>query len=179
MNQTEIIETVSAFDFDLDGETVTITAGQIGDKDLPVLARIIRRFEDEIEQIEQYKKAELERIRDTCLRKQESKQASITFLLNQAEQLIRARGERKYDMPGIGYFGLRKTVQSVLTADYDAMSADQQAECQKSYPDLFSVKTVIAPNKKTIKELLDGATTDTGIPFQMSQQEEKLVFKGE
>lgn len=174
-----IDEQVIAEIIEIDGEQETFIVGQIGDKDLPKLARAIKHLESEIEQIEEYKKAELERIRDMSLRKQESKQASIKFLLNQAEGLLKVRGERKYDMPGIGYFGFRKSPQSVLTGDYDAMSEAQQAEVQALYPNLFSTKVSVAPNKKVIKETFDGDTVADGIPFAISQQEEKLVFKGE
>lgn len=163
----------------VDGELMVFSQGTVGDKDLPKLGRAIRQLESDIEQIEEYKKAELERIRDTCLRKQESKQASIKFLLLQAEGLLKARGERKYDMPGIGYFGFRKSPQSVLTGDYDAMSEAQQKEVQELYPNLFTTKVVIQPNKKVIKEAFDGDTVAEGIPFAISQQEEKLTFKGE
>lgn len=156
--------------------TLYQTERQYALPDFPVIAREIKRLESEIEQIDEYKKAELDRIRESSERKKMSKQNSIAYLLQRAEMLLAHHDKEKYDMPGVGRFSFKLTTQSVDTTDYDALSEEKQTELHQSYPDLFAVK--YSPNKKAIKEALAGATGGDFV-FRMTAQERKLYFKGE
>lgn len=104
-----------------------------------------------------------------------------TDCVERARELLRASGETKVDLPGIGIFSFRKQAPMVDSSKYDDLSEEDQlalleeaiAECRESYV----VTTTHRPDKDKIKADLKAGNDVPG--FSLKTNADTFSFKSE
>ena len=151
---------------------------------LPIMARNLRKINFEIERIKIFEKQELSRIKESCEHRINGLLTQTNYWKSIAKQVLDSNGYVygsdkamcKYEMPSVGIFRYSTTRQKVDTEMFDAMSEEDRLIHQDGYPDCFTTKITVAPNKKRIAELLQ---EDGNVPrgFSLTDKQETFDFK--
>ena len=153
---------------------------------LPIMARNLRKINFEIERIKIFEKQELSRIKESCEHRIDGLLTQTNYWKSIAKQVLDRNGYVygsdkamcKFEMPGVGIFRYSATRQKVDTEMFDAMSEEDKILNRSDYPECFTTKITVAPNKKHIAELLQ---EDGNVPrgFSLTDKQETFDFKGQ
>lgn len=141
---------------------------------LPAIGRTIRAIQRKADSIEEYRKAELNRINEICNSRVERLEAQVKHFMDIAERLV--GDNKRLEYPGIGVFRFRKLPPKSDRSEWDSFTLDQQKAVAASMPDLFEVIEEVKPKTVEIKKVLK----DSEVPgWSLGYQAEKFEFKGE
>ena len=115
------------------------------------LARLINKYEE---------------IRE---KQNERRLATRNGLLVKAESVMQSRDLDKLKFEGLGKFGYRKMPDKLDTTLYDAMTVEEKTALHNDCPNLFAVKTTVAPDNKAIREVLTTGNADEGLNERVNQ----------
>lgn len=171
-------------DFTVDPETGEIVdAGVTRDpitEDLPRIARALRSIDKKIKENEEFIKIEIERIRAFSEATNESLYNQHRGLAAHAQQLMKAEDKDRLVYPGLGTFKWQKGRSKVMTKGWDEADYESHISIAMANPKLFKTKQVVLPDKREIKNALQGETSNEirGL-FSVFTPDDTFVFKGE
>ena len=179
------------------GEVLDAPPGALNADVLPFMARVSRSCQRQVEQIDEYEKAEIKRIKDACQMRRQAPIDKLNQTLAQVRGILttilpRKKGTGEYakkswPLPGLGTFALRSSRAKVDTAVFDALPDDEKKLAADNFASYFvlqpkPVKKIILADlnaDKPMPILVDGKTLE-GIPvFSLTEPEEYATFKQE
>jgi len=144
-------------------------------EELPAIGRTIRALQQQVDEWQNYKRSEIEKIRASTDFKIERLHKQVEYLIGLANHLM--GDKKKIEYPGIGCFRRRKQLPTPIREQWDAMSLDEQKAVAANYPDLFTVVEEVKPETVKIRGVVSAGQDVPG--WSVEFRDDKLEFKGE
>lgn len=165
------------------GEIVESVAAMTVEEKLPRIAAALRVAEARLDEIDEYEKREVERIRAHCSTQRERQGGQHFYLMSLAHELMDSTGKEKLDYPGRGKFAIRpprKCYGNYVddTVWFTAMSREKQRSIRNDVGQVVFPRVVVEKidKAKLYKCLADGME----IPgFKLKTPDNVFTFKAE
>jgi hypothetical protein len=156
-------------------------APQLTPDHLPKLARRITHDMIRLQKIEEFRDAEIARIKECCDSRISALRGQIYYCTDTlAKSLVPPAG---VELPGLGRFKFRKGREYVDDEAYQKMTPEEKTRVQTQQSGCFKHKTTITPDKTIIKARLEdfkGGRSEADVDgFEIKRHPETFEFKPE
>lgn len=164
------------------GEIVESVAAMAVEEKLPRIAAVLRITEARLDEIDEYERREVERIKAHCSTQRERRGGQHFYLMSLARELMCSTGKDKLDYPGRGKFAIRPKRHCygncVDDSAFTAMSREEQLPIRNNVGQIAFPRVVVEKIDKTeLYKQLAGGMEING--FSLHDPEEEFIFKAE